>query len=86
MVIDEEGIIERLDYPLTPPFSTKVSIKRLFDRIKKMFFHISIQKNKHTVLPQLVRMHTIKLMSFSGFVLTERAYYPRGRTIQLFTS
>ena len=29
----------------------------------------------HTVLPQLVRMRTIKLMSFSGFVLTERAYY-----------
>ena len=40
----------------------------------------------HTVLPRLVRMRTIKLMTFSGFVLTERAYYPRGRTIQLFTS
>ena len=39
-----------------------------------------------TVLPRLVRMHTINLMSFSGFNLTERAYYPRGRTIQLFTS
>ena len=39
-----------------------------------------------TVLPRLVRMRTIKLMSFLGFVLTERAYYPRGRTIQLITS
>ena len=28
-----------------------------------------------TVLPRLVRMRTIKLMSFSRFVLTERAYY-----------
>ena len=36
----------------------------------------------HTVvLPRLVRMRIIKLMSFSGFVLSERAYYPRGRTI-----
>ena len=29
----------------------------------------------YTVLPRLVRMRTIKLMKFSGFVLTERAYY-----------
>ena len=34
-----------------------------------------------TVLPRLVRVRTIKLMSFSGFVLTERAYYSRGRAI-----
>ena len=34
-----------------------------------------------TVVPQLVRMRSIKLMSFSGFVLIERAYYPRGRAI-----
>ena len=40
---------------------------------------------QHNVLPRLVRMRTIKLKSFSGFVLTERAYYPRGRTIQLIT-
>ena len=40
----------------------------------------------NTVLPWLVRMRTIKRMSFSGFVLIERAYYPRGRTILLFTS
>ena len=40
----------------------------------------------YTVLPRLVRMRTNKLMSFSGFVLSERAYYPRGRTIELFTS
>ena len=31
--------------------------------------------DKITVLPRLVRMRTIKLMSFSGFVLTDRAYY-----------
>ena len=37
------------------------------------------------ILPQLVRMRTIKLMSFSGFVLIEMAHSPRGRTIQLFT-
>ena len=41
---------------------------------------------KYTVLTRLVRMRTIKLMSFLGFVQTERAYYPRERTIQLFTS
>ena len=29
----------------------------------------------YTVLPRLVRMRTIKLMKFSGFVLTERACY-----------
>ena len=40
----------------------------------------------YTVLPSLVRKRTIRLMSFSGFVLIERAYYTRGRTIQLFTS
>ena len=45
-----------------------------------------MMKFYHTVLPQLVRMRTIKLMNVSGFVLTERAQYPRGRTIQLFTS
>ena len=41
-----------------------------------------------TLLPRLVRMRTctIKLMSFSGLVLTERAYYPRGFTIQLLNS
>ena len=38
------------------------------------------------VLPRLVRLRTIKIMSFSGVVLTEIAYYPRGHTIQLPTS
>ena len=36
----------------------------------------------YTVLPRLVRMGTFKLMRFSGFVLTQSAYYPKGRTIR----
>ena len=32
-------------------------------------------KTASTVLPRLVRMRTFKVMSFSGFVLTERAHY-----------
>ena len=42
----------------------------------------------YTVLPRLVRMRMrdIKLMSFSGFILTERAYYSRRRTKQLIAS
>ena len=53
------------------------------------------QKNKkekesevspNTVLPRLVRPLTIRLTIFSVFLLTERAYYPRGHTKRLFTS
>ena len=41
-------------------------------------------RSLHTVLPGLACMRTIKLISYSGFVLTERAHYSRVRTIQLF--
>ena len=64
---------------------------RVFE-LKSIEFFIQWEKiicesaKGHTVLPQLVSMRTIKLLSVSGFVLIERAYYPRGRTIKLFTS
>ena len=51
-----------------------------------MIIFAFVDRDTTTVLPRLVRMHTIKLMSCSGFILTERSYYPRGRTIQLITS
>ena len=60
------------------------------NQIRRKDFHDSPSNDDNRgdtkKLPRLVRMRTIKLMSFSGFVLTETAYYPRGRTIQLFTS
>ena len=35
---------------------------------------LSQDRGKNTVLPRLVRWRTIKLSSFSGGVLTDRAY------------
>ena len=58
--------------------------KKFGNILNKKFIRVNnlIIFKKYTALPRLVCMRAIKLISFSF----ERAYYPRGRNIQLFTS
>ena len=46
----------------------------------------SLVIHEHRTTSISAQAYYFKLTSFSWFVLTERAYYPRGCTIQRFTS